>query len=236
MLKSLIEWDHFDTYYFFTIKKLDLSIAKLNIQDLKKIQAERDQKIERERKQTELKKEAEKKGIVFYDFKTIFLNLFQGKDFEGKTINVQKRGYLFEEFLKKLFLSAGVATSENFSFNVEGEQIDGVFKFEGENYIVEAKWHDDVTSTNALYVFSQKIEGKMYGRGFFISINGFTQGSVKALKTGKALKTILVDGGDLTLVVEGMLTLEELIDKKVKAAQTRGHIYIDAHTAKEKMT
>ena len=236
MLKSLIEWDHFDVYYFFTIKKLDLATAKLNIQNLKKLQEERDEKIDSERKQTQQKKDAEGKKHLNYDFKTIFLNLFQGKDANGKTINSQQRGYLLEDFLKNLFVKEGISTSENFALNIVGEQIDGVFKFEGENYIVEAKWHDDITSTNALYVFSQKVEGKMYGRGFFISINGFTSGSVIALKTGKALRTVLVDGGDLPLVIEGMCSLTELIDRKIEAAQTRGHIYVDSHTMKEKIS
>jgi len=235
MLKSLVEWDHFDSYYFITLKKLDLSVAKLNIGSLKKLQEERDQKIAREKYQSEIKKEAERNRVDAYDFKKTFLNLFQGKDSEGKAITVQRRGYLFEEFLKKLFKHSGIATGENFSFNITGEQIDGAFKFEGENYIIEAKWHDNLTSTNALYVFSQKIEGKMYGRGFFISINGFTTGGVTALKTGKALKTILIDGGDLTLIVEGIYTLQEVLDRKINAAQTRGHIYIDSHTLLEKM-
>lgn len=234
MLKSLIEWDHFDPYYFFAIGKLDLATAKLNIQSLKNLREERDNKIERERRQAQQRKDAEVNRVATLDFKKIFLNLYQEKDSDGKIISTQKRGYLFEDFLKNLFQKAGIATTERFSVNVVGEQIDGVFKFEGENYVVEAKWHDEITSTSSLYVFSQKVEGKMYGRGFFISVNGFTPGSVTALKNGKALKTILVDGADLTLVVEGIYTLEEMIDRKIKAAQTRGHIYVDVHTLNEK--
>src|SRR5690242_6784191 len=39
-------------------------------------------------------------------------------------------------------------------------------------------------------------------------------------------KTVLVDGEDLILVLERHLTFAEMIDRKVKAAQTRGLIYI----------
>ncbi|NTW19610.1 MAG: hypothetical protein HGA42_08375, partial [Nostocales cyanobacterium W4_Combined_metabat2_030] len=80
-----------------------------------------------------------------------------------------------------------------------------------------------------------KVEGKMYGRGIFISVNGFSDNVVESIVKGKALQTIFIDGGDLVLVLEGHLTFSQLIDIKVKAAQTRGEIYIDPLTDKPKM-
>ena len=91
-----------------------------------------------------------------------------------------------------------------FTFKIVGEQIDGAIKYDGEHYIIEAKWHDKWSASDDLYQFAAKVEGKMYGRGIFISINGFSPDSVQALTTGKALKTILVDGGDLVLIIENM--------------------------------
>ena len=81
-----------------------------------------------------------------------------------------------------------------------------------------------------------KVEGKMYGRGIFISINGFSPDSVQALTTGKALKTILVDGGDLVLITEGLYTLREMLNKKIKAAQTMGRIYVNPTDLSNKNT
>ena len=75
----------------------------------------------------------------------------------------------------------------------------------------------------------------MHGRGVFISINGFSPGSVQALTTGKAIQTILVDGGDLVPITEGMYTLKEMLDNKIKAAQTMGRIYVDAISLSEKI-
>ena len=74
----------------------------------------------------------------------------------------------------------------------------------------------------------------MYGRGLFISVNGFSAEVVTALTAGKAIRTILIDGGDLMLVLEGHLSMAEMIDRKVKAAQTKGLIYVDPITEKEK--
>ena len=48
----------------------------------------------------------------------------------------------------------------------------------------------------------------------------------KSVVTGKAIKTIFVDGEDLVLVLEGHLSFSQMLDRKVKAAQTKGLIYV----------
>jgi hypothetical protein len=47
--------------------------------------------------------------------------------------------------------------------------------------------------------------------------------------------TVFIDGADLTLVLEGLISFSAMIERKVKAAQTKGLIYIDAITGKEKI-
>ena len=37
------------------------------------------------------------------------------------------------------------------------------------------------------------------------------------------------------MVLEGFLTFNEMLDQKIKAAQTRGEIYFDAFTKKSKL-
>lgn len=130
----------------------------------------------------------------------------------------------------ELCRSEGIKVTE--AFKVKGEQIDGALKYDGENYIIEAKWHDLYTSTEALYQFSYKVEGKLYGRGIFISMNGYSPDALKALLTGKTVRTILFDGNDIVQIVEGLWTLKDMLDTKVKAAQTMGLIYIDTNTIK----
>ena len=75
----------------------------------------------------------------------------------------------------------------------------------------------------------------MYGRGVFISVNGFSTDSVQVLTTGKTLRTILVDDGDLVPITEGMYTLREMLDNKIKAAQTMGRIYVDSTNLADKV-
>lgn len=235
MLKQLTEWDYFDPYYFKKLNKLDEDEAKKNITHLEQLQEIRDYKIKQERKrQDELERKRKDISISINELKDIFLNLFSGKDQDGNKINNQRRGYLFEEFLRKLFLNEKIEVTG--PFKITGEQIDGAIKYEGEHYIIEAKWHDKWSASDSLYPFAAKVEGKMYGRGIFISINGFSSDAVQALVTGKALRTILIDGGDLVPITEGMYTLRELLDGKIKAAQTMGRIYVDATDLSDKNT
>lgn len=233
MLKQLTEWDYFDPYYFKKLNKLDEDEAKRNIIHLKQLQEIRDHKIKQERQHQEELAKKRKEIISINELRDIFLNLFCGKDQDGNKINNQRRGYLFEEFLRKLFLNEKMEVTE--PFKITGEQIDGAIKYDGEHYIIEAKWHDKWSASADLYSFAAKVEGKMYGRGIFISINGFSPDAVQALITGKVLRTILVDGGDLVPVTEGMYTLKEMLDNKIKAAQTMGRIYVDAINLSDKI-
>jgi restriction endonuclease Mrr len=113
-------------------------------------------------------------------------------------------------------------------FRLVGEEIDGTFKFEGENYIVEAKWQDPSTSTSQLYTFAHKVDGKMHGRGLFISVNGFSSEGIRAIVHGKHIQTMLMDGADLSAVLEQRISLEVMLDYKIRAAQTRGDVYVCA--------
>lgn len=99
---------------------------------------------------------------------------------------------------------------------------------------MEAKWTDNLSASDSLYQFAYKVDGKMYGRGLFISVNGFSKDSVNALVMGKSVKTILVDGGDIINVVEGRCSLKSMLDIKIKEAQTSGKIYVDVITMKDK--
>lgn len=228
MLHSLINWSHFDSYYFDKIKKLNRNDAQRAIEHLKQLQEIRDHKIKEDRKRRELKEQkARNPKKTLEDLKQKHLSLLQG------SLSSQQRGYELERILQELSKISGLEVTK--PFRVNGEQIDGAVKYDGENYIVEAKWQNKSSANEAVYQFAQKVEGKMYGRGIFVSINGFTEHVMNSLVAGKAIRTIFVDGGDIMLVLEDYLSLSEMLDKKIQAAQTKGIIYIDALSGKSKI-
>lgn len=225
MLKSLIEWDYFNPYYFEELKKLDKVTVREHQEHLRKLQKDRDKKIKSQRDRQKVLEQNENKNKTDREvLREKFLNFYTEKNALNSKVSHQRRGFELENFLYLLLRNEGISITE--SFKIRGEQIDGALKYDGEHYLLEAKWQDKWSSSDALYQFAMKTEGKMYGRGFFISINGFSDDSVKSLSNGKALKTILVDGTDIMLALEGLYTVKEMLDGKIKAAQTMGKIYV----------
>jgi hypothetical protein len=229
MLQSLLGWSHFDPYYFDQLRKLSRGQAQKNIDHLRQLQEIRDAKIAEERKRREEAEAALQKSVdSLPGLRDRFLQLHAGK------VAPQRRGYVLEEILLELSRVGGLEITEG--FRVNGEQIDGALKYEGEHYLIEAKWHDQGASNEPVYQFAAKVEGKMYGRGLFVSLQGYSENVVRSLIMGKAIKTILVDGEDLILVLERHLAFAEMIDRKVKAAQTRGLIYVHPISGAPKVT
>jgi hypothetical protein len=228
MLHSLVNWSRFDPYYFDTLKKLDRSEAQKNLAHLRQLQEIRDAKIEQERERRAAAEVLHQRPeFSLEELRNQFLTLHSEKT------DIQKRGYAFEKILIGLSKLSELEVTE--PFRIYGEQIDGAVKFEGEHYLIEAKWQDKSASNEPVYQFVGKVEGKMYGRGMFVSIQGFSEHLVQNLTLGKAIKTILVDGEDMVLVLEGQLTFRQMIDKKVKADQTRGLIYVNPITGIKKI-
>ncbi len=214
MLQSLMEWAHFDKYYFDKLRKLDRSVAERNINHLKQLAEIRDARLKEERErriQREVEKQNPKKTLD--ELKALFLNLMRKN---ASSEEKQNRGYQLERILIELAKLSSLTITD--PFRNKGEQLDGAFKYEGEHYLLEARWRDKDQSNESLYQFAHKTEGRMYGRGVFVSVNGFSDDAVKMLVVGKAIKTILVDGEDLILVLEGSMTFAEMIDAKVKSS------------------
>lgn len=220
MIDRLSNWSHFDPYWFEQKQKLDRAEAEGKIKRLKDAIASRNAQTERRRDTSKTAEIKRTKGQDLSALKTAFEKMF------GSDLTPQARGKLFERFLQELFSRQSIKMGD--PFNINGEQIDGSFKFEGENYIVEAKWQDPSTSTGELYKFAYKVDGKMHGRGVFISANGFSNQSIKAVVHGKLIQTILIDGEDLSHVLDERISLEAMLDYKIRAAQTRGEIYVCA--------
>ncbi len=224
ILDQLCNWSDFDSYWF-EEGRLDAQKAKKKIEKLKELVGKKTsaQEVLEKRKERELREKQVKNRVEeLENLRNEFYSMC--KDLNNAS---QKRGYQLQDFIQKLFTFFNVEIIG--SFRLEGEEIDGAFKFEGDNYIFEAKWQDKQTAINQLYVFAQKVESKaMYARGVFFSINGYSDEALSMLKSGRVQKTILFDSRDFIAIIEGRITLYKLLDEKVRAAQTKGEILLTA--------
>lgn len=134
----------------------------------------------------------------------------------------QPRGYAFETFLIGLFRAYGL--QPNNPFRLVGEQIDGSFKFDGEFYLLEAKWQGPPTPASDLRNFHGKVTEKAaWARGLFISNSGFTDEGLQAF--GRAKSIVCMDGLDLWTMLDRQIPLPEVLDRKLRRAAERGDVF-----------
>ena len=227
MLQSLLAWSQFDPYYFDKLRKLDRAVATRNLDHLRQLQEIRDAKIKADRERRAAQEAVRQQPTASLEqLRSEYLDLLANKT------SRQQRGYALERILAELSRLSQLETTE--AFRVNGEQVDGAVKFDGEHYLIEAKWQEKSASNEPVYQFAGKVAGKLYGRGLFISVNGFSPEVIRSLVIGKEIQTLFVDGEDLILVLEGHLTVRDMIDRKVKAAQTKGLIYVHPISGTEK--
>ncbi len=136
--------------------------------------------------------------------------------------NPQERGYLLEVLLKELFDLFDL--DPRASFKIEGEQIDGAFTFDGNDYLFEAKWQSEPVRANALDSLASKVQRKLDNTlGLFLSINGFSPEGVTAHSSGRRV-LLLMDGSDIMAVLEDRIDLQELLKRKRRHASQTGNI------------
>ena len=138
--------------------------------------------------------------------------------------NHQKRGYLLEKFLNELFLTFDLNPKE--AFKITGEQIDGAFTFDSQDYLFEAKWQKIPIQASDLYDFGGKIAGKFKSAlGLFISIDGFSFECTRV--DSPVIKSmILMDGQDLVAVLENRIMLLDTLFRKRRHAVEKGEIFL----------
>lgn len=139
----------------------------------------------------------------------------------------QERGYSLEKFLTNLFDLYDIDAKG--PFRVLGEQVDGAFTFEGTEFLLEAKWQAEKTPAADLDAFAGKIGRKLDNTlGLFLSMNGYHDTAVSLHSQNRPVM-ILMDGADLSTVVEGRIALPELLSRKRQHAARTGQILISAY-------
>ncbi len=131
----------------------------------------------------------------------------------------QKRGYEFEQFLNSLFNLFDL--DPKCSYKISGEQIDGAFTHDNQDYLIEAKWEAKAMPKSALHAFSGKVKDKLTTTlGLFISISGFADECIRRENSN----IILMDYQDIIMVIENRIDLKQLIYLKRQHASQTGII------------
>lgn len=136
----------------------------------------------------------------------------------------QQRGYGLEDLLADLFDLNEITYRR--PYRTATEQIDGHFAFEGFDYLVEARWRAERPTQSDLGGFKLKVDRKITStRGVFVSINGFRPEVVMEFTKGASANIVLVDGEDLTLILEGHVSLSDALELKIRKAAQEGIVF-----------
>jgi restriction endonuclease Mrr len=142
--------------------------------------------------------------------------------------NRQKAGRLFEPFLNELFHLFDL--EPRLSYELASEQIDGSMTFDTDDYIIEAKWWKEPMQREHFDTFDAKVKRKgKNALGLFMAVNGFTAGARREYNQRTSFLTM--DGGDLICVLDGRITLDELLRRKKRYANETGNCYFPAQLA-----
>jgi len=135
----------------------------------------------------------------------------------------QMRGYGLQDLLKELFTLHGLTYRP--PFRTTTDEIDGSFDYQALGYLVEARWRIGTPTQADISGFKDKVAMRLTStRGLFISMPGFRQEVVDRFG-GRESSVIFMDGQDLSLILEGQVSLTDALDLKIRKASQEGVVY-----------
>lgn len=144
---------------------------------------------------------------------------------DGKTYSEQQRGFEFEKLIFSVLQNEELEPRA--SYKPEGEQVDGSFFWQGQTFLLEAKWVKKPLPASSIYAFKGKLDGKFHTTsGIFISVNGYNNDVEDALKFGKSLNIILFDTTDIPLIFNGVVPFTEILKFKLRQAGDTGSLQV----------
>jgi hypothetical protein len=157
---------------------------------------------------------------------SLLLSMF---DDLGISPDHQKRGFLLQGLLNRLFLLNEISVTESFQRNNGGEQIDGAFSYNGWFYLLECKWTKKLADIRELDSLYGKVtrSGKQ-GMGLFLSIEGWSENVPLLLKQNQEKSIILMDGYDLRCVLNKAIEFEVLLQKKLSKLNHKSEPFCSA--------
>lgn len=140
--------------------------------------------------------------------------------------NRQEAGYSLEDLIKELFALFEIEYRK--SYRIDTQQIDGHFRFENFDYLVEAKWRQDMPTEQEIGGFKQKVDTKIEStRGLFISVPGFRPEVVQQFNSHGG-NIILIDGSHIIQILEGRHDLRDVLRTIISKAAQEGLAYTPA--------
>ncbi|VNN67020.1 Uncharacterised protein [Streptococcus pneumoniae] len=150
------------------------------------------------------------------ELKTEYYSLFSSD-------NPQERGYRLEKIVANLFRINDIDYHDSYRNRTNTQQLDGYFRFEGFDYLVEMKWEKNPVNSSKIASLKQKVDTKLTSTwGLFLSINGFRDEVIQDF-SNKDAKILFMDGQELAYILENRISLYEALKVKIIGASKTGN-------------
>lgn len=150
------------------------------------------------------------------ELKTEYYSLFSSD-------NPQERGYRLEKIVANLFRINDIDYHDSYRNRTNTQQLDGYFRFEGFDYLVEMKWEKNPVNSPKIASLKHKVDTKLTStRGLFLSINGFRDEVIQDF-SNKDAKILFMDGQELAYILENRISLYEALKVKIIGASKTGN-------------
>lgn len=98
------------------------------------------------------------------------------------------------------------------------------FTFRTDDQLLEARWWKENIQPKELNDFKAKVDGEARNTlGLRIAVSGFTPGAIEEHSSAQS-PLILIDGVDLMPVLEGRISLDEVLERKRRHAAETGNV------------
>lgn len=135
----------------------------------------------------------------------------------------QQAGYSLEDIFREICSLYEIEYRK--SYRTATQQIDGYFKLDGFDYLVEAKWRKDQPTEQEIGGFKQKVDTKIEStRGLFLSVNGFRAEVIDQFSR-RGSNIVLMDGSHLIHVLEGRADIRDVLRTMIEKAVQEGSAF-----------
>jgi hypothetical protein len=141
--------------------------------------------------------------------------------------DAQRRGYLLQELLNRLFDLYEIPVYKSFTRNEGGEQIDGAFRLDGWYYLVECRWRKKLADIRELDGLKGQVNrsGKQT-MGLFLAINGWSEHVPTLLMQNPDKSIMLMEGYGLRTILSGQADLQEFLGAMLTKLNLEGEPYL----------
>jgi hypothetical protein len=179
-------------------------------------QDERDRELVRKRAR-ELQEESRKREATLQKFTDRLTDL-------SKALGTQQAGYDFQDWFYD-FVDFFEVVSRR-PYVTSGRQIDGSITLDGTTYLVETKFTSGQAGAPDIDTFHKKVTSKADNTmGIVVSISGYSSVAISEA-SGPKTPLLLLDHSHIYMLLNGTITLEELVSRVRRHSSQTGEAYL----------